>query len=200
MTRKDIKKEKKEMRSRVLAIRDGMPADERAAAGRSIADRLFDFAPFADAETVMLFVSFRSEVPTEAIIRRAIAEGKRVVVPVSILKDTSLLPTEIRDYDSELREGTFGIPEPVREFIRPVDPEEIDFVVVPGSVFDREGNRIGYGKGFYDRFRERLRPGVAYAALAFSYQVLDVVPFEDHDKKVDFIITETETIDCAGNR
>lgn len=194
----DIKKMKKEARAGVLKIRDGMPEEERIRSSASISQRLFDFAPFIEAQTVMFFVSFRSEVLTEEMIRRAMRLGKRVVVPISKIADRTLIPTEIRDYGKELGEGAYGILEPLAEYVRPVDPGEIDFVAVPGSVFDRDGNRVGYGAGFYDRFRERIRHECCYAALAFSFQVVDSAPYEPHDKKVDYIITEKEIVDCRG--
>jgi 5-formyltetrahydrofolate cyclo-ligase len=185
---------KKEIRVLVSGRRDAMPREELAAASRAIGERLFGFEPFSAARTVMFFVSFRSEVLTAAMIKRALAAGKRVAVPIVNPDTRELVPSEIKDFDSELTEGAYGIPEPKAEFVRPVPPAEIDFVAMPGLAFDRRGGRIGYGGGFYDRFAARLRPGALLAALAFSFQVFDEIPALPHDRKVDAIVTEKEII------
>ena len=192
-----MKSEKQETRKRALSARDALSVEKRIAMSERATRLLLDFEPFAQAETVMFFVSFRSEILTELMIRRSMEGGKRVVVPITNLTKRELVASEIRDYDIELAPGAYGILEPAAEFVRPVPPEEIDFIALPGAAFDRRGNRIGYGGGFYDRFVARLRPDVPLVALAFSRQVMDSVPVEPHDRPVDFIITENEIIKCG---
>ena len=192
-----MKEAKNKFRKEILAMRDSIPLEERNEKSIAAEEQLFNLDAFRAAHTVMFFISFRSEIFTESMIRRAIREGKRVLVPISILEDHSLLPSAIEDYDNDLAPGTYGIPEPRREAVRPVDAQEIDFLILPGAAFDRAGNRIGYAGGYYDRFVERLRSGVPLVALAFSDQIVDSVPTEGHDRPVDYVVTDKEVITCS---
>ena len=79
-----------------------------------------------------------------------------------------------------------------------VNPEHIDLLIVPGVAFDLQGNRLGYGGGYYDRFFERLRPGVPLVALAFELQIVRQVPVEPWDRRMDWLVTEKRVIQTAG--
>ena len=89
--------------------------------------------------------------------------------------------------------GCWGIPEP-REGLEPVPPSRIDAVVVPGAAFDLDGQRCGYGGGFYDTYLPQTRPSVPRVALAFEAQIVDDIPCEPHDLPVTAIVTETRVI------
>lgn len=136
----------------------------------------------------MFFASFRSEVETANMIRRALTGGKRVILPKVRGKDLELF--EIRDYDQDIATGAWGIPEP-RESA-PAKVEEADLIVVPGAAFDEHGNRLGYGAGFYDK----LLPGFkkATVALAFELQIVPKIPADPHDVSVKKIVTEKRVI------
>ncbi|MFC1474474.1 5-formyltetrahydrofolate cyclo-ligase [bacterium] len=190
-------KVKVQTRKQVLTIRDTLTIYERISMSEKATELLLGFEPFVIAETTMFFISFRSEILTELMIRRSLGAGKRVVVPVTNIEERTLTASLLLDYNSELAPGAFGIPEPMEGCVRPVPPEEIDFIALPGAAFDRRGNRVGYGGGFYDRFTEKRRPDVPLVALAFSCQVIDSVPTEPHDRPVDYIITEKEIIECS---
>jgi 5-formyltetrahydrofolate cyclo-ligase len=185
---------KKQAREQISAARDALSHEELAALSSAVQRRLFDFTPFSSCSFPMFFVSFRSEILTEGMIKQSLAAGKRVAVPVTKIKERELVPSELKDFDAELAEGAYGVPEPKPEFLRPVSPLELDFVAMPGLAFDRAGNRLGYGGGFYDRFVARLRPGVPLVALAFAFQLLDAVPTGEYDRKIDAIVTDSETI------
>jgi 5-formyltetrahydrofolate cyclo-ligase len=185
---------KRDIRIKAAAMRDALTKAEIAERGKTIEDRLFAFEPFAAARTVMLFVSFRSEVPTSGIIRRSLAAGKRVVVPAVSAAEHVMIASEIKDFDAELAPGAYGIMEPKPDFIRPVPPEEIDFVALPGLAFDRCGNRIGYGGGYYDRFIAALCPETTLVALAFSLQIFDEIPVSENDRQVHAIVTDKELL------
>jgi 5-formyltetrahydrofolate cyclo-ligase len=77
-----------------------------------------------------------------------------------------------------------------------VAPEDVELVIVPGVAFDRRGGRVGYGRGFYDRFLDRTRPGVPAIAIGFAIQVVDAVPSGGMDRRVDAVVTEDEVIRC----
>ena len=118
-----------------------------------------------------------------------------LVIPYTDTVNIVLIPSEITK-ESDLMLNSFGYYEPKN--ISPVDPEEIDLVIVPGVVFDKSFNRIGFGKGYYDRILSKLKPSAKKVAIAHDFQVLQSIPTEDHDIKMDMIITE-ETIWDSGD-
>lgn len=181
---------KSDIRAKAASLRDALAASEIDARSKAVEDRLFSFGPFEAARTVMIFVSFRSEVRTEGIMRRALASGKRVAVPLVDFARREMFASVINDFEAELAPGPYGILEPKHEFVRPVPAGEIDFVALPGLAFDRRGNRVGYGGGFYDRFVTGLRPETTLAALAFSIQLFDEVPADETDRKIHALITD----------
>jgi 5-formyltetrahydrofolate cyclo-ligase len=177
-----------DLRQQVLDARFRLPAGERRAKSRLIEDKLFSLPEFRAARVILFYASFRSEVETWEMIRRALAEGTRVVLPRVKGKELALF--EIRDFDQDVRPGTWDIPEPAQG--RPASVREVDLIVVPGSVFDERGNRMGYGGGFYDRLLPSFTgPTVG---LAFELQIVDRVPVGPHDVPVKKIVTEKRVI------
>jgi 5-formyltetrahydrofolate cyclo-ligase len=198
---KDCAAEKKALRNKILSLRDALSLDERRQKSKAIQSLLFSLPEFAVTQRLALFVSFRSEVLTESIIRAALSLSKVIAVPITDLARKQLSLSRITDYDTDLAPGTWGIPEPKPDRIRPVALHEPDLFIAPGVAFDRQGRRIGYGGGFYDRLLRALPVRKPVVALAFALQIVDRVPFEPSlDEPVDIIITEEEIIDCKEER
>jgi len=191
----DIRTQKKNLRKKILALRDAIPSEERRKKSASIHLHLFSLPEFVAAQSVAFFVSFKTEVLTESMIREALALPKVVAVPTTDLTNRRLLFSRIIDYTDDLVPGTWGIMEPHPDRFRPVAREEIDLVVTPGAVFDQRGQRIGYGGGFYDGLLKSFhKPSVA---LAYAVQMVEEVPtVSGHDQPVDIIITEEGIIRC----
>ncbi len=154
---------------------------------------MFGHPEFSNAAVVMFYASFQSEVETHGMIRRALMEGKRVVLPKVKGKELELL--EITNFDSDVGPGAWGIPEPDQG--KPAAVRDIGLIVVPGAVFDERGNRVGYGAGFYDKLLA-LYQGMT-AALAFELQVVPRVPVDSHDVPVKKIVTETRVIETNSH-
>lgn len=150
---------------------------------------------YKNAQVIMCFVSFADEVDTHEFIKQALADGKRIVVPIAVHETKELKPSELKSFD-ELEPGYYNILTPKKEYIRLVSPEEIDLVLVPGVVFDHYGYRVGYGGGYYDRFLPKLRKDVKKIAIGFGLQVITRVPRESFDVPVDMIITENGLLPC----
>jgi 5-formyltetrahydrofolate cyclo-ligase len=198
---KDCAGEKKALRKRILSLRDSLSFDERQRKSAVIQSRLFSRPQFIVSRTVALFVSFRSEVLTESIIRGALSLSKVIAVPVTDLARKQLSLSRITDYETDLAPGTWGIPEPKPDRIRPVALDELDLVITPGAVFDRQGRRLGYGGGFYDGLLKSMPSRKPVVVLAFALQIVDAVPFDPtHDQPVDIIITEDEIIYCRDEK
>lgn len=189
---------KRTMRKQIFALRDSLSEGEIWKKSGAIGDRLEQLPFYREARVIMFFTSFRSEVNTSGMIKGNLARGRRVLVPKAVHKGRELIPSELLDYERDLAPGYFGIPEPQPGTLRPVEPRAIDLLIVPGVAFDLQGNRLGYGGGFYDRFFERLRPGVPLVALAFELQLVEEVPVEPWDRRMDWLVTEKRAIQTAG--
>ncbi|MBP1743847.1 MAG: 5-formyltetrahydrofolate cyclo-ligase [Firmicutes bacterium] len=179
--------EKKEIREKVLQLRDQQKPADRALWDDIIYGKFTGSEDYRDAGVIFIFVSFRSEVDTHRIIRKALEDGKTVVVPKVVSKKEGMKVFRIGSM-SDLEAGYFGVLEP-KEGCLPIPSEEIDLVVMPGAAFDREGGRIGYGGGFYDRYLSEMGREVRKVALAYRMQVLDKVTMDENDIRVDSIIT-----------
>jgi 5-formyltetrahydrofolate cyclo-ligase len=180
--------DKREIRKKILALRDGMTPAEIAAKSASIVGWLTGLRELREACTLMVFCSFGSEVRTDDLLRWGWEAGKRIVVPLCRPEERGLTPCLLGSF-SELEIGHYGIREPRREYVRPVLREEIDAILVPAVAFDRRGHRVGYGGGFYDRFLPQIPRAVRIGA-AFSCQTVGRVPEDPHDLPVDRIVTE----------
>ena len=149
---------------------------------------------YANAGVVMFYMASIKEVQTKEAIKVALEAGKTVLLPISNLTGKKLRPARLGSLE-DLRKGPFGIMEPADR--NPFDADQIELVVVPGLSFDEEGNRIGYGLGFYDRFLSNV--SALKVALSYESQIIDKVPTEPHDVPVDRIVTESRVIDCDKN-
>lgn len=181
--------EKKSLRETVLTLRAALPEEQRAIKSLKIQDIISNTHEFQEAQTVMLFLNFRDEVETTGLAQKVLELGKKLVLPRCAPKGV-LIPALIHDLNLDIEPGTWGIREPKRENLQQVNPLEVDCIFVPGAAFDEQGNRLGYGGGYYDRFFERLKDTTPKIALAFDCQVVSKIPVESFDKRVDLLITE----------
>lgn len=140
---------------------------------------------FKEADTIMMYIATFKEPQTMPIIKKLLEEGKRVVVPVSMTATNTIIPTYLENI-SELKKGAYGILEPT--IIRPVALDDIDVIVVPGIAFDMHRNRLGFGKGYYDRLLEDCR--AKKIALCYDFQIVADLPVNDNDIPMDLILTE----------
>ncbi len=187
--------EKNVIRKAVLALREEMKTEEIEEKSQKIMSRLREMVLFQQSLVIMTYVGFGSEVATLPFIAESLALGKRVVVPVCMPKSKELLISEIKDPKLDLQpQGRIGLLEPPKERLSVIDPQEIDLILMPGIAFDRQGGRVGYGAGYYDRFLASFKKCPLLVALSFDCQLVEAVPVEKHDIPVDWIITENEMI------
>jgi 5-formyltetrahydrofolate cyclo-ligase len=186
---------KRRLREQALQRRDAMAGAQRLACGEALRARLVALPAVAAAATILCFASFRSEIDTMPLIDWCLEHGIAVALP-RIIGPRHLEAFAVTDPRSDLIPGHHDIPEP-REGLALVDPAVIDVVIVPGSAFDREGGRMGYGGGFYDAFLRRLRPDARRIGIGFEAQLVERVPREAHDLCVDLVVTESRAIETA---
>lgn len=177
-----MRSEKQRLRRRMLEKRNSLDAAEAARLGALAQRHVVEIPEFQSARSVGLYHPLGSEVRTEAIAQAARAQGKKVSLPRT--EGNTIKFYEYRAGD-DLVEGRFGVMEPV-----PSGPAVVlDLVVIPGVVFDAGGCRIGYGKGFYDRFLAQW-PATFSVGLAYSFQVVEELPRGRFDKKLGALATD----------
>lgn len=144
---------------------------------------------FRKAGTVMFYAATPSEVDTRPLIDECIKMGKRAALPVTDTSRKKLIPVGIDNMES-LAKSSLGILEPAREEEKILSPGAFDLIVVPGIAFDKSGNRLGRGAGYYDRFLAGLPANTVKVGLAFDFQVIDDVPVVPGlDIRLDFVIS-----------
>lgn len=194
---------KPDFRRALLRQRSVMPADAHISEDREIAEALYKTRQFADAEYVLAYLSFGSEVDTRGIIGRALESGKTVAAPRCVEGTGDMRWYGITCFEGLERSG-FGMEEPVPGLCREILPAEYAqakaVAIVPGLAFDEQGYRIGYGGGFYDRFLRGF-PGTSIGLCRnpFMYGNLhDAGVIDDHDLPVDIVITPTSVVTPAA--
>ena len=175
------------IRERVARLR---PEDRQAKSLR-IARSVLALPEVRAAQVVMAFLSLPDEVDTEPLIRGLRQAGKSVAVPHTDLGSGQIVPVRLEP-GAELCPAALRVPEPADREEVPVG--ELDVVVVPGRAFDREGQRLGRGRGFYDRFLARSECGALRLAVAYGCQVLEALPHGPQDVPVDLLVTEDEVL------
>jgi 5-formyltetrahydrofolate cyclo-ligase len=184
---------KKVIRNRMLTIRDQIPLDIKARKDSRIRETLSTLPEFILAKTVLFYASFRSEVETLTLIRESLAMGKKVLLPRVDAKNTVLILYEIKDTD-ELTHGYMGIPEPDLPDERRAVIDDADLAIIPGAAFDLSGNRLGYGAGYYDILLSERKKKIPVVALAYDEQLVDAMPEDKHDVKVNVVITDKRIV------
>jgi 5-formyltetrahydrofolate cyclo-ligase len=185
--------EKAAVRARLRAIRQAIPTAERVSMAGRIETRLLELSAVDQARTVLLFYAFGSEVPTRGLIRQLLDRSRRVLLP--FLEASTMEAAELR-IDQLPVPTSYGPKEPPERV--PVDPGEVDVVITPGLAFDRSGYRIGYGGGYYDAYLRRLGPHATRIGIGFHAQVIESVPHGPRDERLDWVVTDEETVPCGS--
>jgi 5-formyltetrahydrofolate cyclo-ligase len=194
---------KQTIRQHIQSLREQLPADVRAAHNAAIIERLLQMPEYRRAETVLAYMNFGSEFASELWVTRVLADGKHLALP-RVNRHTNRLDLYwVNDPETQLEAGLWGIREPAVERCKRLNAiNEVEFALLPGIAFSRNGARLGYGGGFYDKLlapqgaRSVLyRPALAVAA--YSLQIVAQLPQEATDVSVEWIVTETEKIDCS---
>lgn len=192
----DIFNEKKALRKDILTKRKNIDTAEKEKMDKEILDRFFESKYYKEAENIFIYISYDSEIDTSEIIDKAFKDGKKIYVPRTEFETRLMDAVEITSFDNLIK-SSYGILEPSIEDSH-INPNELDLIVVPGVAFDRNGGRMGYGAGFYDRYFKKINKDnikrIVKLALAYDFQVLEEVPMNVQDVPVDFIITEKEFI------
>ena len=163
---------------------------------RSICQHFVELQEYREAQTVMWYLHCRSEVQTLEFVAKQLKTDKRIIIPYCTVDNNGQKMLELwhlTDLD-ELEPGMWGILEPPRqrwqEAEKSVDSSELDLIMVPGVVFDRQGGRLGNGAGYYDRLLADVWPDTLLVGICYESQLLEKVPMERHDRYMDKVLTE----------
>ena len=179
---------KRSIRQNLLTQRRALDTEAYRKMSLAVQQRLIDTDQFRQALTVALYVPIHNEVQTDALLHVALQYDKQVCYP-RVVEET--LEFVVVRTVIDLARGAFGIAEPIGREV--VAPEVIDLAVMPGVGFDRTGHRLGYGGGYYDRAIGAGRPKML-AGLAFDFQLVEELPAEGHDVRLDLVVTDLEVL------
>ncbi len=189
---------KKALRREAIKRRGSISREDKKKKDTHIKDRLMSLREYREANNIVLFASFRSEVNTFPIIEDALMKDKKVIMPKVDDQKKRLMLYSIRNV-SELENGYMDIPEPSVEKDREMSPEYVDLVLMPGVAFDEAGGRLGYGGGYYDRLIGEMKERPSLIAVAYEEQIMSTIPVTEHDIRPDKIVTDTRIIDVKYN-
>jgi len=194
----ELHHEKIKLRGEFRNIRRKLTAAQINCWSEKIAGYFSEWQIYQDCNVVMFYLAMADEVQTEAMIHDALGRGKRICVPLLEEKFGEMAAAEIADLN-ELRVGKFGLKMPDPEKSKRVLPASIDLIVLPVISFDRSGNRLGFGAGYYDRFLPKAVNSVR-TGLGFECLVAGKLPAEEHDVRMHFILTEAGFVDCRSKK
>lgn len=210
-----IVEKKDSLRKDILQKRLRLPFEEIFELSSIVQKKFLGIKELKKARRLAIYSSFRNEVLTETIFEYAVIHKKEVFFPRIIREKRELIFLRVHG-KNDLVSGSYDIKEPAHTH-RGANPKHkpeiavpssLDIIVMPGIVFDKSGNRLGYGKGYYDktlaanklkRETDDIKEKCLLVGLAFNFQVVDIIPAEGHDIKMDRIITESRVINTAGS-
>ncbi len=189
---------KQNLRISTVKKRKSLKNQQLIEMSEEIKNSIFSMNEFKNASKILFYVSYNNEVNTHEMIKECLSSKKTVIVPKTYVEKKELILSELSEWN-HLEIGAYNILEPKNEYIKEVSIESIDLFIIPGVAFDLNGNRIGHGKGYYDKLL-RKKQNAPFIALAFEIQIVENIPAEIHDIKMDKIVTEKRIINCKDIR
>ncbi len=186
------------IRKKILAQREQLQSETHAALSMAISERLLELPEYQQAGAVLGYMNFGAEFASEVWIRQVLAGRKKLALPRVNHHTNQLDLYWVEDIESQLTTGLWKIREPIVECCERVATlNEVEFALLPGVAFSENGARLGYGGGFYDKLLARMVIRPVLVAAAFELQIIEKIPQEATDVKVEWIITEQRTINCS---
>src|SRR4030042_75825 len=180
---------KKNFRKIIQDRRDNLLIPVRKKASKTIAEKFFNTVFYINSNSILIYYPFRSEVDTTIVIKKALKDGKNIILPCVSGRRLELFYVD--DPKKQLKKGVYDIMDPNAVLCRKARISDIDLAIVPGVGFDKNLDRLGYGGGFYDKLLLCIPKGVKKIAFCFDIQVIDRIPVSKDDIKVDLLITDT---------
>ncbi len=176
---------KSEIRKQNKSIRNSMTPCEVIEKSSLAQNRFLESSIYKNSKVIMLYMPLGNETDTALIMDRAFRDGKEVVLPVCDTDNIDIIPCCVWQ-NTIFKKGSYSISEPSEITI--ADETKIDVVLVPGIAFDKKGSRIGFGKGYYDKFLKKTK--AVKVGFCYGFQLIDSIDTEEYDICVDFVVTE----------
>lgn len=177
------------MKAKIRALckekRNSMSVDEVIKKSRLAADLFLSSELYFNSKCLMLYMPLANEADTSLILKKSLTDGKRVVMPVTDMVNTDIIPCIVTK-EIAFQKGSYSIDEPDR--LIKADEAHIDTVLVPGIAFGKDGARVGFGKGYYDRFLQRTK--AIKVGFCYEFQLYESIPADKHDVAMDYVVTE----------
>ena len=180
---------KTEIRKNITNLLRNQKEEERLRKSSTIRKKFLALPEFEASKTILFYASCKGEVETFEMMRQAQKLEKKIALPMTILKENRIIPILVHNLEEDLVCGAYDVQEPRYDKSKQLRLEDLDLVVVPGVAFDKSGNRLGRGAGFYDRFLKDLPSGIPTVGLAFDFQILSRLPQEAHDAALTKVIS-----------
>ena len=194
----NIQAMKQSLRQSIINARLEIAPEERLRFSNNMVASIIRLEAYHAAKTALGYMNFGAEFAAEIFVRQALRDGKQVLLPKVNMDTNQLDLYHINDLASDIAPGSWNIREPVSDRCNKVNElATVDFILLPGVAFGRDGARLGYGGGFYDKLLARMPHQPTLLAAAYALQVVENIPQENTDRKVEWLITEQETIHCV---
>lgn len=190
----EMKNTKTSILAQVAERLDAFTKEELENKYKEIENKVFEFANFMEAQTAFLYTPSNTEIPTEAIIKKALYIEKGIILPVFTDAKNAFNLYKISDYDKDLVRNANDILEPDPERCKKVSLDDIDIAIIPGLAFDDKGGRIGFGNNYFSRLITKLPETCRKVSLAYEEQIVDQIQMESRKYTVDIIITDKRVI------
>ena len=190
----EMKNAKNSVLAQVAARMDALTPEALEEKYQTIEGKLFEFANFMESQQIFLYTPISTEIPTEAIIRKALEIEKSIILPVFTDSKNAFNLYKITDYDKDLVVNDDDILEPNPERCKKIALDDVDIAIIPGLAFDDKGGRVGFGNNYYAKLITKLPETCRKVSLAYENQIVDQIQMESRKFTVDIIITDTRVI------
>lgn len=184
--------DKDQLRTQLRAKVAALTPEQRAAKSQKACRNLIETEEFKNSTVVMIYLALPHEADTASAILHAWQMGKTVAVPKISWQQRHMIPVRINSLETGFRTEASGLRNPITGVPIPID--EIGLVVTPALGFDRQGNRLGRGGSYYDRFFDNKKFSAVKCGFCFSDQLAEQIPTHDHDKQMDMLVTDEEVV------
>lgn len=185
---------KEYLREKYLTARSEISQSKINKWSQKIKNNFLKLPQLTNVKKIMAYASMRNEIKTFPLMKELLIQNYLLYLPYTIKEINDLGVAKIKNLNSELEKGVYGVQEPISKIRGNEIPSDIDLIIIPGACFSLSGYRIGYGGGYYDRFLSKHAENALKVGFCYEQFVLNSIPAEEHDIPVDIIITENEII------
>ncbi|GAA1941196.1 5-formyltetrahydrofolate cyclo-ligase [Microbacterium aoyamense] len=190
--------EKRALRADLRERRQLLSESARDAAATGIREQLDALVDRLGVTSMSCYLSTTTEPGTHEFVELAVARGIRVLLPIT--RADGLLDWAVATPDGDIAEGLFGLPEPVGEVLGPIAVNDVDVLVIPAAAVGRDGMRLGWGRGYFDKTLGSMEKCPPVYAVVFDSEVLDDIPSDERDEPVTGVVTPTRTLTLSPSR